>query len=501
MGYLNTANDMVNSSTELLANVLNSKFTTYLQGNGTPTFVTYYHVDETLTTTDTGNYTIDQMLGPNSPLRYNRIEQFPIYGLKDLIPSMDELEGGLYDLNVETDVVILPNTIKPSGYDFFTYTYLDCILLFLVHSFEFTSIKNNDYYKLNVSLRDVNNDFYIKSLEDQTVRGYITKLDNIGSEDKCIIEDKICVEIDAVEKTKNHLIDYYINNFYEERYNCVLLRETPFGQNIDYDPKLNVCILKRYPIYDPWLTKFIIDNNILDTKKRFLALVNTDYRGEVTKTYNNFKTIYKAIEDRDISKLSVYYMEPVTFKTYDTNPFVYYGEEVVFTLTLHTLESEFFLCDSDTHGENVYGSKELIEKILGATIEKLKDDYLKARPDPTVIKHNRDRIITKYSTVSPEDLSSAYEDDFTQETSIKKLVSLEDEPTEETPEPEELSPFYLEFICKYLTKESLYDLFTMDDLHKLMSMEMDDGFINFLYIPILIYILDKYIKFLSNNKM
>ena len=132
MGYLNTANDMVDNSMKLLSDVLDSKFTSFLQGNGTPVLVTYYNIDDTLSTTDLGNYTVDQILGGNSPLRYDKILNFPLVGLRELIPSIEQLDGNLMDLSIDGEVISFPNTIRPSGFDFFVYAVFQQLQFFFL---------------------------------------------------------------------------------------------------------------------------------------------------------------------------------------------------------------------------------------------------------------------------------------------------------------------------------------------------------------------------------
>ena len=473
MGYLDIANNMVDNSMELLDNVLNSKFTTYLQGNGTPAFVTYYNIDETMTTLDSGTYTIDKVLGEDSPLRFNRIENFPVYGLRELIPSVEELEGNLFDLIIDTEVIILPNTIKPSAYDYFVYDYLDkYTIVFQIREFEFASIKNNNYYKLMISLKDINNTATEEKLEKQVTKGYHTRLDNIGTQDKCIVEDKIYMEIGKIEKAIDLLIDNYLNVFYDKRYNCLLLR--------DNSP------LVEYPMYDPYLTKFVVDNSVLDSKKHFIVLVNFDYRHDVEKDYRT--TIYKALENRNLSKLISNYLEPVTFKTVDTNPFGYYGEENIFTLELYPTEKYI---TEDEH--IIYGDKYLLDSIFQFTPETT--EYKEARPDKSVMKD------TEESIVYNDNMDDIYDDIFEDiEDDLEEVLPELEVTSEEEPELGDLNPWYLNNIKQYLTIDSMYDLFKVEDVDKLLALDIEDTFTDFIHIPILIYILKKYISYLNNNK-
>lgn len=474
MGYLNIANDMVNNTTNLLDNVLNSKFTTYLQGNGTPMFVTYYNIDDTTSTTNNGTFTPDQALGPNSPLRFNKIENFPVYGLKDLIPSIDELEGNLYDLTIDGEVVILPNTIKPNGYDYFVCYYLDSYIIFTVTNIEFSSIKSNNYYKLSISLKDINHPEYLDCLNNQTVHNYIAKLDNIGTQDRVILESQIDIEVTQLQKVRDHLIEYYIDSFYDKRYNCLILR--------------NELLTKDFSVYDPFLTKFIIDNNILDTPYKFIHLVNFDYRKEVDMFYN--RSIYKCLETHNCSKLQKYYLEPVTFRTVDTNPFAYYGEETVFTLYLYPLDHQYVEFNGDECKHVLYGHKQLMDSIVPFD-DKFAVDY-DDNSDATVKTIN--------SKLSNDELLSVIKSESYDEPDDTKNYLTKNEDTSPKPEKYIFTPKYITFIHDYI-KGDMYNLISQTDLDELYSIEIINDYIDFMHIPMLIYVLNQYISFISNNKL
>ena len=264
MGFLQTADTMVDNSMQELANVLNSKFTSYLQGNGTPVLVTYYNLDTNISTTELGSGTYDKRLGENSPLRFNKILDFPVYGLKEIIPTKDQLDGGLVDITVDnSEVIILPNSIKPNPLDHFVYHFLDGrSITFRVVDIEYSSIKSNNYYKLSISLADINDDSTEGRLEDQTIKTYKTCLNIIGTNERCVVEDTVFETIESIEKIRKEMIQIYLDTFYEKKYNALVFRGHSGG----------------YPLFDPYLTKFIIKNNVLDKSYSgdYIVLVGYD---------------------------------------------------------------------------------------------------------------------------------------------------------------------------------------------------------------------------------
>lgn len=563
MGYLDLANDMVNNATKTLGDVLNSKFTTHLQGNGTPVLGTYYNIDETLSTTELGTYTIDQVLGGNSPLRYNKINNFPVVGLAELLPSIDTVEGNLLDLSLDVEVTLFPNTIKPTPYDIYVYEYMDGkTVTFKVNSFEFTSIKSNNYYKVQMSLKDINDPSTIDKVEKQTVKCFETKLDTVGTQDKCIIEDKIYEEIEDIEKLISYITEEYCSMFYDKRYNCLLLRDTVFG----------------YPMYDPFLTTFVANNDILDNDVNYKVISNFDYRHNVDRLYRN--TLFRHLELRNTVHLEPYCMLPASFSTTDTTPFSYYGEEVVFTLDLikHDIARGALISKPTLENNPVtyydYGSKPLIDSIIyydfpatpttsrpskevlvdnidkPITKKRVLDHDLVSRegldkldtlerpdnmskimnntPTPPPISINlatqatHDELLDIYEEIaedpldnivdpkveellpdtdSEEDFSDIYEDDLSDtEDDLSYLDKpIEDEVIDEG-RPFILTPFYLNNIRDYLVKDTLYKLFSDEDLKALMEMDIEYNQIDFMHIPMLLYVLRKYVDFLAYNK-
>ena len=47
----------------------------------------------------------------------------------------------------------------------------------------------------------------------------------------------------------------------------------------------------------------------------------------------------------------------------------------------------------------------------------------------------------------------------------------------------------------------MYNLISPEDLDELYSIEINNDYIDFMHIPMLIYVLNQYISFISNNKL
>lgn len=362
MGILKTSNDIVTNSMQLLDDVLNSNFTAFLQGQGTPVLVTYYNLNDIMTTTNTGTYTIDQLLGEDSPLRFNKIEDFPVYNLKEIILELEQGEGEVLDTTFDTELIILPNSIKPTEFDFFVYTFkTNRKIVFRVTNIQLGTIRNNDYYKISVSLRDIDSDDNVKSLESQTVESFRTNLDTIGTNDNCFIVSSVYDKMDRIRRIINHITSEYVDMYYSKKFNSVVLCGGLEGE---------------YALYDPYLTQFLINTSVLDNDRDYIVLVNFDGRLSIRKDYNS--TLFRSVETRNISNLKELRMSPIGFRNTDTNPFSYNGIGNVFTI-------EISANDVDYAG-NDYMNYDFIKKI--------KND----NPEEPIELSDMDNIIYNYFT-------------------------------------------------------------------------------------------------------
>ena len=304
----------MNKAAEIYSKQKTSQFSKYLQKN--PVFVTYYAINQQLSRADTGTGSVKEQIGTSSPIRYNEIKEFPVYNLSDMKPDIqnDETEG--LDINMDlSGIVILPNTITPCPDDFL-YVKMPGMsygVLLRVTEFEFNSIQSNDYYTINCELRatDTKSGYsqtYIQ-LQKQVVEKYSCIFENIGTEDKCLIQDTELAKANSTLELINLLKDSFYDTYYDRDIGTFVYRDFSSGVNPIY-------------YYDLYLIRFIIDSKIYD-----------DVSGERCVTLSlddvlpiNFGNLYRrslwyAILQKDVTYLSrySYYTEGSISKV--TSPF------------------------------------------------------------------------------------------------------------------------------------------------------------------------------------
>lgn len=333
MGKLIPEKDYLNENIFKFEDRLESQYTVFLEKN--PTYVTYYHVNNPNSIADSGLQNIEEIVGKNSPVRYQKIENFPIYGIENIHLELSDEEEGL-TVNYESDGTILPNTIQPLPHDFFIISYLSKQYTFMVTSINFDTIKSNGFYSINFFLKNIDDEAY-NGLESQVLEKYTCISTNIGTEDRCILRNDEYKAYKAIDEIYSAMVDRYKILFYSKKFNSFLFNK----ENNDF-------------LYDKYLTYFIDSNQLFNTENQYdtLVLSNEDYNDLFDIEYEN--SIYRAIEECSIPDIRyVRHMEPTI--SFQNSIFKYYNDKV---------KSVWFI---DT-GFGEYISDELIDNIKNNVI-------------------------------------------------------------------------------------------------------------------------------------
>ena len=257
----------INQNIEIYSQNKVGQYSKFLDKN--PIFVTYYHICNTLTRTDTGTGGIEDEIGPKSPIKYNKILQFPMYNIPEIKPDVVWDETG-YDIDLDlSDIVILPNTIKPTPGDYFLLDFPGIKqYLFRVNNFRYNTIQSNDFYTIDCDIKDIGIDLEDKSMKTNIVDEYQTVFDNIGTQDKCFVKSSDISYLNSIVDLYYKLRDYYRDAFYKNDLNTFTCR---IGSNEGIpmwvcDPFLEAFINKSHIYYDENIEDTIIltINNLMD---------------------------------------------------------------------------------------------------------------------------------------------------------------------------------------------------------------------------------------------
>lgn len=252
--------------------------------DSTPTYVTYYHINADVTTTDAGFLDVESILGSHSPLRFNKIVNFPLYINDPIQINLEESDQGL-DTNYESEAIVLPGTIRPLHNSFFTINTLGTKpFLFRVTTVSQDTVINDGFYKIGYKLEAIDTG-EITKLEAQVVAKFEYIQRTIGSDERCIIESEYADELENIKKMMYDMMDMYSKIFYNERYNCFL------GE-----------LGAHQKLYDPLMTEFINKHNLFNVKESTKVMILTDhYSNDNHRQIKYEKSVYRFMERRDKS--------------------------------------------------------------------------------------------------------------------------------------------------------------------------------------------------------
>lgn len=248
---------------------------------GSPNFVTYYSKDIMNSMEDQTLQGVMEVIGVESPIKFNKIENFPIYNMEQIDPNLEyDTENGL-DTSVESTAIVLPNTLKPLPNDYFLVNYLNKDYLFRISNVETSSIDNKVFYRITYILSGDN----LGILEErQLTEEYKVVYENIGKEAKSILKTTDFLLLGKIDDAFNILSKQYTKLFYNKFYNTFLFKNQ---------------------LYDNMLMKFIQSNNLFINSKTFLKNIKIEplLNESMDEFFAYDNSIYSAIEEKSTDNL------------------------------------------------------------------------------------------------------------------------------------------------------------------------------------------------------
>ena len=354
--FINTSTvytQMVNQAPNTMKGLLDNPY--YLYSDKKASECTYYNLNTTMTTLDEatrGNYS---ELSAHSPLRFNKIKKFLLYGVTKIEPNLDISEFGLESSDIVGEAFILPKTIIPYPGDYFYLTQLNKPYLFRVTGVNVNTLDTGaSMYRVNYTL--ISSDG-LKQIEPQVVKTFIFNLNTGGIDSEngsnltaSIIDENSYNDVTALQEYATILKDYYISMFYDPKvqsftYNYSLTDEwyDMNGGNHHIhimNMQQKPCTPFGFKVYDPYLIEFMIRNKILSGASTYIYVTQQMYLSSAFGIDYD-KTIFASLEDKDINKhygrsvgnlllcdqkLSILYAYPIDY---------YY-------MTYHNLNANFF---------------------------------------------------------------------------------------------------------------------------------------------------------------
>lgn len=279
-----------------------------------PVYVTWYHLDTLQTTVDNGYGDVEDILSPNSPLRFRKIENFPVYGLEPIMLSIQEEDQGL-DTSYEGELVIAPGTIRPLPDSMFIIPHVRGTFIFRVKDIQYDTILANNYYRVSFILESMSEEA-MDSLERQVVGNYTCAVENIGTEQSAIISSDDYNSIIEVDKLYTDMVDLYKAIFYNKRYNMFIGPVGPYNR-----------------VYDPLQAVFMNKHRLLQQKNSFLVLRPSEEYDDPERPLKYERSVYRFMERIDPCLLSKF------------NFTLFYGYSLIGTIFRFNYDSDIMVMD------------------------------------------------------------------------------------------------------------------------------------------------------------
>ena len=303
--YSRTVDNLVKATKGILKNPY------YLYTDKKPTKVTYYRQNLEKTTLDPDSGLNYAHVGEQSPIRFNKIEGFYIYGIEQVTKELEVGDFGLENVEISGTGIILPNTIEPTMGDYFSIPYLKEDILFRVNGVNSDTLDNGaNVYQVDYKLERTQD---LKKIESQVVATYKCLVNNIGTDFKCVIEDS---SYDLIEKLEG------------------AIEEITLAYQVFFDAKVQnfVYLYNGYHMYDPYLIEFMIRNKIMAYGSEYFFV---HHGASLPKTfgYDYTKTIYYLLEHPDeVDSRKIYNMASAIGIT-DINSLMVTRQETFYQVT------------------------------------------------------------------------------------------------------------------------------------------------------------------------
>ena len=197
--------------------------------------VTYFNIDESNTSMSLGLDTHYNIIGKDSPLRFDKIQNMELVGFSPLQPEEKQASTtNVRNYGLSGEAYILPNTIMPKENDFFIVNHLQMNHLFRVTQVGQDGLTTDGSYKINYELFQSDPES-IEWLNKQVVKSYIMTFDTIGGEDltPVIGEEEYSLRRRLISMVDD-MVENYIARYYDKNHNCFCLmiieQETLFSK-------------------------------------------------------------------------------------------------------------------------------------------------------------------------------------------------------------------------------------------------------------------------------
>ena len=344
MGLLNIAHtQMTQSIIDLQSDLLKNPFYLFNDKKALP--VEYFNLNTTMSTLDQALKIPYANLGQDSPLRFNLIHDFYLYGIDRMALNLENGDFGIEASEITGDAIILPDTITPYPGDYFCLNMLKKTYLFRIIEVSTDTFENGgNYWKISYKFEYLDNKRLLPLVVDEF--NFVTG--NIGTNYASVLKkskwDVAKALDDAAVMLKNYYRSLYYNNKVQTFTFVYLYQVCRTNINSDF-------------FYDPYLIEFIIKNKILANSGGKYEYIDhkTHLRADFPIKYN--RSIWRVLETRNRDDLT---------SCKKTSPAIYINDPSTIFYTRYENYFEMNYNDPDQFAEQFSSSIPIIDpQVIG----------------------------------------------------------------------------------------------------------------------------------------
>jgi hypothetical protein len=253
-----------------------------------PVFVTYYSKNHLLSSSNESLNSVANIFGEDSPIKYNKIENTPLWSISGVSLSTDIGVFG-QEADVNGDALLIPETISPCIDDVFTIFHDGSDTYYRINNIEYSILKGKRYAKIQFHLTaDIDDADMIKQVADE----YSMVADNSSPTKFRTLRISTAELLADFQLLQDKLQDTWVKQFCKNQYDIPAVRQPDGTYFYDYGMGEFIKahrLLARERDYRENLTYIPLDVPDIyyatQMEKSIFALLETDDLSEFKQAY------------------------------------------------------------------------------------------------------------------------------------------------------------------------------------------------------------------------
>lgn len=280
-----------------------------------PTITTYFQKNLNSSTEDVGLGNVVEIIGPESPILYNRIEGVPIWNVEGLQLAYEYDEDTGIDTPVECSGNMIPTVLKPSIDEFFIISYMEKDMLFRITNIEGGSLGKRTFYKINFTLSRYDVNYLEENQIDKRLEVDPIELSNSKSSNSPIIQSDLYSRKKLLDDLRYNIKNKYIENYYDKEVNKFLGYNSN-GERLIYCNHLHKFCNDHYELFH--FEKTYLENLYIEP----INTSNDEINSYSNSIYNFIDEVLNDDNEYITSDLDLYINNYLIYNTYIVAPLV-----------------------------------------------------------------------------------------------------------------------------------------------------------------------------------